>query len=137
MALSQVTVTETCSSIEYAEELSTVFRQNPGLLIPHKDHSMGLVVRNNEVPACGLLYRLFKQQSAPVRYISSATLQEIGHSSLLEKHRLCTSPTKRDALASASKQNVSYLVTPQRLITWICANSLRPQLLMRSTKGVT
>jgi len=29
MALSQVTVMETCSSIEYAEKLSTVFRQNP------------------------------------------------------------------------------------------------------------
>ena len=45
MVLSPVTTAETCSKTEYAEELSMVFWQNPGLLISHKDHSIWLVVR--------------------------------------------------------------------------------------------
>ena len=89
MALSPVTATETCSKTEYAEELSMVLRQNPGLLIPHKDQSTWLVEREFEALVLDkvLLYRLFKQQSTPVRYLSSATLQATGQVSALENTR--------------------------------------------------
>ena len=133
MALSPVTTAETCSKTEYAEELSMVFWQNPGLLISHKDHSIRLVVRR--FGDWGLLYRLFKQQSAPVWYISSATLQETGQVSAFVKHSFCTILAKLDALVTASKQKRSYLLTPQLLII-DCAVSSNPQLLMILINGV-
>ena len=93
MALSPVTATETRSKTEYAEELSMVFRQNPGLLVSQKDHSKWLVVRRLEALVLDkvLLYRLFKQQSATVRNLSSAILHKIGQVSAFMKHSFCTS----------------------------------------------